>query len=136
MSANNDVINHELTIISRTIERATNVAQEGTPRQAKFATRFLARSKDAASHCSKLIDVSLWTFLERVSLTQLQAILKTVANEVDGERQLTLLTALSELARSAPKTFECKSTEIIKYVMNEVLLKTSPSQEVSLVLSR
>ncbi|XAO21334.1 hypothetical protein I312_100083 [Cryptococcus bacillisporus CA1280] len=99
---------------NRTIERATNVAQEGTPRQAKFATRFLARSKDAATHCSKLID----------------AILKTVANEVDGERQLTLLTALSELARSAPKTFERKSTEIIKYVMNEVLLKTSPSQEV------
>ncbi|OXM77000.1 sister chromatid cohesion protein PDS5 [Cryptococcus neoformans Bt63] len=100
---------------NRTIERAINVAQEGTPRQAKFATRFLARSRDAASHCSKLID----------------AILKAVSKEVDGERQLTLLTVLSELARSAPKAFERKSTEIIKYVMNEVLLETSPSQGVN-----
>ena len=42
----------------RVIEKAHAMAMEGTPKQAKYATRVIAHSKNADAACSDLVDVS------------------------------------------------------------------------------
>jgi len=42
----------------RVLEKAHKMAMEGTPKQAKYAVRFLAYSKNADTVCSDLVDVS------------------------------------------------------------------------------
>ncbi|KAK8847427.1 hypothetical protein IAR55_005285 [Kwoniella newhampshirensis] len=98
----------------RTIDRVITIGLEGTPRQAKFAARFLARSKDPEA-CLKLVN----DILKAVKLRR-----------VSDDRRLVYLRALSEVALSAPKAFQERSEEIIKYVMNEVMLVESPSSDV------
>ena len=44
---------------SRVVEKAHRMAMEGTPKQAKYATRVIAYSKSADASCSDLVDVSL-----------------------------------------------------------------------------
>ncbi|WVQ83257.1 hypothetical protein IAT38_005396 [Cryptococcus sp. DSM 104549] len=98
----------------RVIERAVSIGLEGSPKAAKHAARFLAYSK-APEECYELIN----------------GILKaTQTKKLDGERWLTYLSALAELALSSPKPFEARSEDIIKWVMNDVLLKPSPSSDV------
>ncbi|WWD21518.1 hypothetical protein CI109_106004 [Kwoniella shandongensis] len=98
----------------RTNDRVITIGLEGTPRQAKFAARFLARSKESEA-CSKLIN----DILKAVKL-----------RKVSEDRRLVYLRALAELALSAPKAFQDRSEDIIKYVMNEVMLVESPSSDV------
>lgn len=49
----------------------------------------------------------------------------------DGERLLSYLQALAELALSAPAVFEQRSDGIIRFIMQEVMLKKSTAEEVS-----
>jgi hypothetical protein len=42
----------------KVLEKAHKMAMEGTPKQAKYAARFLAYSKNADTVCSDLVDVS------------------------------------------------------------------------------
>lgn len=93
----------------RTLEKAMKLAFEGTPKQAKFATRFLAYSKHK-DLCSELIE----DILDKIEKTE-------------DELLLTYLSAFSELALTAPTIFEVKSAEIIRFVIDEVMTKTSPS---------
>ncbi|WVQ98079.1 hypothetical protein IAU59_005201 [Kwoniella sp. CBS 9459] len=96
----------------RPVERAITVALTGTPRQAKFAARFLARSKEPEA-CEELVNNIVDGF-----------------NDVTDDQRLACLRALTELALSAPKAFESRSEDIMKYVMNEVMLAPSPSSGV------
>ncbi|WVN89440.1 uncharacterized protein L203_104663 [Cryptococcus depauperatus CBS 7841] len=105
----------ELTPEDKTSERANFIALEGTPRQAKFAVRFLARSRDAETSCLRLID----NLLESVC-----------DDKKENKKQITYLTAFSELAKSAPKAFSQRSKEVIKYVMDKVLLAPSTSNNI------
>ncbi|TYJ51869.1 hypothetical protein B9479_007542 [Cryptococcus floricola] len=101
---------------SRLIERVIKLGYEGTYRQGKFAARFLGKIQNSDLNCGKLID----------------AILKAIDYTEEGayEKHLTYLTAFTELARASPKTFTAKVKEIIKYVLDEIMLQPSPSQEV------
>ncbi|WVQ76020.1 hypothetical protein IAR50_005656 [Cryptococcus sp. DSM 104548] len=101
---------------SRLIERVIKLGHEGTYRQGKFAARFLGSGPNSESNCAKLIG----------------AILKDIDYAEEGvtEKHLTYLTAFAELARVSPKTFTAKVTEIIKYVMHDIMLQPSPSQEI------
>lgn len=58
-----------------------------------------------------------------------QSILDNLSDK-DEDRLLSLLRGLSELALSAPVAFEEKSAEIIRFVMQDVMYKKSPSYEV------
>ncbi|WVF69779.1 hypothetical protein IAT40_004558 [Kwoniella sp. CBS 6097] len=96
----------------RPVERAITVALTGTPRQAKFAARFLARCKEPEA-CVELVNNIVDGF-----------------DDVTNDQKLACLRALAELALSAPKAFETRSEDIMKYVMNEVMLAPSPSSGV------
>ena len=65
---------------------------------------------------------------KRPALTS-QSILDNLSDKDEG-RLLSLLRGLSELALSAPVAFEEKGAEIIRFVMQEVVYKKSPSCEV------
>ncbi|RSH92189.1 hypothetical protein EHS25_008604 [Saitozyma podzolica] len=95
----------------RAVDRAIKMALEGSPRQAKFAARFVAYSKQKGA-AAELVD----------------SILDNLSDKDEG-RLLSLLRGLSELALSAPVAFEEKSAEIIRFVMQEVVYKKSPSCE-------
>ncbi|WRT64749.1 uncharacterized protein IL334_001683 [Kwoniella shivajii] len=96
----------------RPVERAIAIALEGTPRQAKFAARFLARCKEPEA-CDDLIRDIVKGF-----------------KKLTGTRILTYLRALTELALVKPQAFEAQSEDIMKFVMNEVILSPSPSSDV------
>ncbi|OCF45868.1 hypothetical protein I317_00356 [Kwoniella heveanensis CBS 569] len=96
----------------RPVERAITVALTGTSRQAKFAARFLARSKEPEA-CEELVNNIVDGF-----------------SDVTDDQRLACLRALAELVLSAPKAFETKSEDIMRYVMNEVMLAPSPSSGV------
>ncbi|WWD07643.1 hypothetical protein V865_005744 [Kwoniella europaea PYCC6329] len=97
----------------RPVERATTVALEGTQRQAKFAARFLARSKEPQA-CEKLV----------------ASIVKGFNKTSGTEQLLTHLRALTELALSKPQAIQSKSVEIMTFIMNEVILAPSPSADI------
>lgn len=105
----------------KVVERAMQLAISGTPRQAKFAARFIAYSKDGGA-AKKLIGVSAATFKE----TNAQSIWREM-QKGDETTLLPLLHATAELALSAPAAFETKSEEIIGYIMGEIMLRPSPS---------
>jgi sister-chromatid-cohesion protein PDS5 len=52
---------------SRVLEKAQRLAMDGTPKQAKYAARVLAYSKDADANCSDLVDVSRTSPIYKVS---------------------------------------------------------------------
>nr|XP_019008459.1 uncharacterized protein I206_07018 [Kwoniella pini CBS 10737]OCF47240.1 hypothetical protein I206_07018 [Kwoniella pini CBS 10737] len=96
----------------RPIERAINIALEGTPRQAKFAARFLARSKEPDA-CESLVT----------------EIVKEFKKE-DQKHLLTHLRALTELALIKPRVVEAQSEEIMDFIMAQVINSPSPSTDV------
>ncbi|WOO80532.1 Sister chromatid cohesion protein pds5 [Vanrija pseudolonga] len=95
----------------KTLERAQKLAVSGTPRQAKFAARFIAYCSEELA-ATELVD-SIWDGLQ----------------ENDDETILPLLKASSELALSVPVAFETKTAEIISFILNEVMLRPSTSEE-------
>jgi hypothetical protein len=52
----------------RVLDKAHKLAMEGTPKQAKYASRFLAFTRKD-DRCSDLVDVSLITVIELMSRT-------------------------------------------------------------------
>lgn len=89
------------------IERALALALSGTPRQAKFASRFISVCNDA-SVPQRLVD-SLWD--------QLQS--------GDEEVILPTLASLAELAISASVAFRSHGDDIIQYIQEQVMLRPS-----------
>ena len=53
-------------------------------------------------------------------------------SDCSPDRLLPYLRALAEFALSAPTAFEEQSEQIIRYVMQDVMLKTSSASEVSM----
>nr|XP_018265446.1 uncharacterized protein I303_01812 [Kwoniella dejecticola CBS 10117]OBR87604.1 hypothetical protein I303_01812 [Kwoniella dejecticola CBS 10117] len=96
----------------RPVERAVNLALEGTPRQAKFAARFLARSKEPDA-CDNVVDGIVKAFKKK-----------------DRKHLLTHLRALTELALIRPRSVEARSEEIMSFIMKEIINAPSPSIDV------
>jgi sister-chromatid-cohesion protein PDS5 len=103
------------------------MALEGTPRQAKFAARFIAYSKHKEA-CAELIEASI-VLQHCLSRSLRQSILENLSDRSE-EKLLSYMRALSELALSAPVAFEEKSAEIIRFVLQDVMFKMSPSFKV------
>ncbi|ORY30387.1 armadillo-type protein [Naematelia encephala] len=93
----------------KVVERAIKIGLEGSPRQAKFAARFVANSKHKEA-CAVFID----DILARL-------------RKAEVGRLPSYLRALAELALSAVDAFEAKSEQIIKFVLEHVMYKKSPS---------
>lgn len=91
----------------RPIERAIKVALTGTPRQAKFASRFISLCNDSSAS-QRLVD-SLWK--------QLQS--------GDDDTLLPTLASLAELARSASVAFKSHGDDIIKHIQETVMKRPS-----------
>ena len=109
----------------KNVDKVMKIALNGTPRQAKFAARYMSYcGQDDAS--GKLIDVS------RVpdQILTFQAILGKL-EERDEDFILTHLRALCELALSSPKALEARAEEVHEFVMREVIHQKSTSSEVS-----
>jgi sister-chromatid-cohesion protein PDS5 len=114
-------------VCRKTYEKAIKIVQIGTPRQAKFAARFIAfgKHKDQASD---LVEV-IYIYTAEVSANVVQAVLDGLSEKKE-ERLLSYLRALSELAISAKDAYEDRSEEITRLINQEVLFKKSPSAEV------
>ncbi|WWC86884.1 uncharacterized protein L201_001763 [Kwoniella dendrophila CBS 6074] len=95
----------------RPVEKATTIAIEGTPRQAKFAVRFLARSKEPEA-CDNLVNSIIKGF-----------------QKADPIQLLTHLKALTELALIRPQSVEAKSDDIMKFILDDILNAPSPSAD-------
>ncbi|KAK4687777.1 sister chromatid cohesion protein PDS5, partial [Tremellales sp. Uapishka_1] len=95
----------------KTLERAANMAVDGTPRQAKFGARFLAYSKDTDAPSELVTEI-----------------LEALHSDSKG-RLLSHLSALSELALSSPAAFGERSEEIVAFILDEVMRKESTSGE-------
>jgi sister-chromatid-cohesion protein PDS5 len=91
------------------LERVKHLALNGTPRQAKFATRFLVFCKDGNA-AAELIE-SLWDEMPAATDAEL----------------LPLLRSASELALSAPQTFNAKGEEIASFILTDLVDRPSPS---------
>ncbi|RXK35355.1 hypothetical protein M231_07377 [Tremella mesenterica] len=92
-------------------ERAMKLALEGTVKQAKLAARFLANSK----HKDLCVDL-IKDLVEQ-------------SKESEDDHILSHLRALAELALSAPSAFEQESEEIIRFVIDDIMAKPSPSTD-------
>lgn len=91
----------------RPIERAIKVALSGTPRQAKFASRFISLCSDDTAP-QRLVD-ALWD--------QLQI--------GDDDTLLPTLASFAELARAASVAFKSHSDDIIQYIQEHVMKRPS-----------
>lgn len=91
----------------RTIERAMKLALTGTPRQAKFASRFISLCSDNTAP-QRLVD-SLWE--------QLQS--------GDSETLLPSLASLAELAISASVAFQRHGEDIVRHILDVVMAGVS-----------
>lgn len=98
--------------------------------QAKYAARFIAYSKVKEAP-GELLDVS-WSLhiVSEVAQADGQDIIKRFQDE-DEERLMTYLRVLAELALSSPEAFEERSSDLMDFVLKEVMFKASPSSEVS-----
>ncbi|GMK53875.1 hypothetical protein CspeluHIS016_0104610 [Cutaneotrichosporon spelunceum] len=94
----------------KVIERAMALALSGTPRQAKFASRFISVCSDGNAP-QRLVD-SLWD--------QLQS----------GDEQVILptLSSLAELALSASVAFRSHGDDIVQYIQEDVMLRPSEDE--------
>ncbi|KAK1921574.1 armadillo-type protein [Papiliotrema laurentii] len=95
----------------KNVDKVIQIALSGTPRQAKFAARFL-------SVCGH----------EGAPAELVEAILDQLA-EKDESLLLTHLRGLAELALSSPQAVEAKADEIHRFVMAEVIYKKSDSSD-------
>lgn len=109
------------------MERAHRLAMEGTPKQAKYAARVLAYSKEADDRCLKLVEVS--------HPLQIMADEQEIVSElsITNEQLVAHLSALSELALSCPGAFGDHSDRIIDFVTKKVLHAKCPDTEVSIL---
>ncbi|KAF7350447.1 Sister chromatid cohesion protein pds5 [Mycena venus] len=89
----------------RTLERIKRLALEGTHRQAKFAARFLAFSKNKATDCMEVVD----TISEALSTAPPEVLVAHVA-------------VLAQFARFAPDAFEHKSDVLTTFLVKELLM--------------
>lgn len=112
---------------SKIIDKVIKIALTGTPRQAKFAARFLANS-GATDAVDTLIEASCIPIVGGLS-SDCQGILEDLADKNDA-LLLTHLRSLSELALSAPKALEARADEVHRYIMKDIIYKKSTSSEV------
>ena len=85
----------------------TELAQEGTPLQAKAAATILARHADAKDN----LDILMSDIVEHLSIAS-------------PSRLVTLMAALGRLARYAPEPFEIWSDSVTSFVLDELLMKS------------
>ncbi|KAF8970162.1 armadillo-type protein [Flammula alnicola] len=93
----------------KTNERIIKLALGSEWRQAKFATRYLAFSKNKTTLCAELVE--------------------SISNDMsDNSEELPVahVAALAQLARFAPDAFEQKSDVIMTYLIKRVLMVPSP----------
>jgi sister-chromatid-cohesion protein PDS5 len=105
-------------------------ALEGTPMQAKYAARYIAHSK-VAEAAGELLDVR--SFFSIIDITQEltdQDVIKRFSDN-DEDRLLPNLRVLAELALSAPSAFEERSSDLMDFVLNQVMFAESPTKDVS-----
>ncbi|KAJ7755342.1 armadillo-type protein [Mycena maculata] len=89
----------------RTLDRIKRLALEGTFRQAKFAARFLAFSKNKAAVCTEVVE----------------AISDALGN-TKPETLVAHVAVLAQLARFAPDAFEHKSEEVMTFLLKKLLV--------------
>ncbi|BEI99615.1 hypothetical protein CcaverHIS631_0406580 [Cutaneotrichosporon cavernicola] len=94
----------------RVIERAMTLSLSGTPRQAKFASRFISVCSDGNAS-QRLVD-SLWDQLRTG----------------DEEIILPTLSSLAELALSASVAFRSHGDDIIQNILGDVMLRPSEDE--------
>ncbi|KAF8634850.1 hypothetical protein AX17_004098 [Amanita inopinata Kibby_2008] len=90
---------------ARTNERVIRYALQSLPRQAKFAARLLAFSKNKEEACSEVV--------EKISDS---------LSEEDSAALVARVAALSQLARHAPDAFEQKSDVIMSFLLKNILM--------------
>ncbi|TXT14456.1 uncharacterized protein COLE_00649 [Cutaneotrichosporon oleaginosum] len=91
----------------KVIERAMTLALSGTPRQAKFASRFVSVCSD--DNASKRLVDTLW---EQLRTGDIEIVLPTLAS-------------LAELAISASVAFRQHGDDIVQYIQDTVMLQPS-----------
>ncbi|KAF8189855.1 cohesin-associated protein Pds5 [Mycena galopus ATCC 62051] len=89
----------------RTMERIKRLALEGTSRQAKFAARFLAVSRNRDTVCVEVVET-------------ISDALSTASPEV----LVSHLAVLAQFARFAPDAFEHKSHVLTAFLLKELLM--------------
>ncbi|KAF7349279.1 Sister chromatid cohesion protein pds5 [Mycena sanguinolenta] len=89
----------------RTLERIKRLALEGSPRQAKFAARFLASSKNKGTVCVEVVET-------------ISDALSTAAPEV----LVSHVAVLAQFARFAPDAFEHKSDVLTAFLLKDLLM--------------
>ncbi|KAJ7637138.1 armadillo-type protein [Roridomyces roridus] len=89
----------------RTIDRIKRLALEGTCRQAKFAARFLAFSKEKAVVCAEVVD----TIADALGTTAPEILVAHVA-------------VLGQFARFAPDAFEQRSDILMTFLVKKLLM--------------
>ncbi|KAJ7135989.1 cohesin-associated protein Pds5 [Mycena epipterygia] len=89
----------------RTLERIKRLAIEGNFRQAKFAARFLAFSKNKATVCTEVVDV----ICDGLGSSSPEVLVAHVA-------------VLAQFARFAPDAFEHKSDVLTAFLLKELLM--------------
>ncbi|KAJ7695426.1 cohesin-associated protein Pds5 [Mycena rosella] len=89
----------------RTLERIRRLAVEGTFRQAKFAARFLAFSRQKATVCTEVVEV----ICEALGTTSPELLVAHVA-------------VLAQFARFTPDAFEHKSDVLTAFLLKELLM--------------
>ncbi|KAJ6486929.1 armadillo-type protein [Mycena sanguinolenta] len=89
----------------RTLERIKRLALEGSPRQAKFAARFLASSKNKGTVCVEVVET-----------------ISDALNSAAPEVLVSHVAVLAQFARFAPDAFEHKSDVLTAFLLKELLM--------------
>ena len=97
-------------------DKAIKIALTGTPRQAKFAARYLAYAGQ-----------------EDASAKLVKNTIEALEAGPEDKLLLTHLRALTEIALHSPAALEERAEDVHRFVMDEVLMKASPIAEVGSV---
>ncbi|CAK5272282.1 unnamed protein product [Mycena citricolor] len=89
----------------RTFERIKHLALEGSPRQAKFAARFLTFSKNKDAVCDEVVE-------------SICDALGTASSEI----LVAHVAVLAQFARFAPNSFEHKSDVLMEFLLKQLLM--------------